>query len=791
MKFLYRARRNAGGFSLLEVMIAVVVLATGMLALAALQSSLTRSSAEAKTRARVAALLSAHMDQLRAAQYTAAATLASDGCATDLGASDWVPASFCQEAGIGALTATQSVTTWSSAVGAASFTAGRVPAAGGQEPEFKRVVLAASWNDAAGGGHTLSMTTQLSSLALRDSLLPPPASSGTATGKPIVTEDTPEGAGVIPVVLGNGNSSAASNPTPELVGRNNVLVGTRFNVLTYTPSGSSATIQKRFETDVIKCSCQYGAGGTNLPEIYRTAQWPAIWNGERYELFKPSTATDAPGQAYNSGPKAGVTQSPLCQECCRDHHDNATTGVAKFDPEATGAYQKYDINGSGNLVTVGNTTNSSYVDSCRVIRVDGFWRTAADMYSRQFGLLETETVSGVQAKTGVPTTSATNAYKNFVKDYLKQYDGSVATAPANAQTLYDDTTRGLNNPATVTITPPLSSTDYRYLHARGLYVDYLEQAARDKITKVLASRRAQGQCLVGGTDLADCVLPYLPFTTINLTEIAKWTASDATVLDVNSQNQLGDDVPTPSGGRTVGLKSGTADNVSTMRTSNSGVAVVSTSSLIQGAVDNLGDQTTVTDRQSFTVGTTTASQDTFNIGISGGGGNPFVFYGSALASCSKPSTLYSCVASSGTLPASELIRIDHYNVYYAENDANAATVTNPCRSGKTTSMPYEVVYDVTGASSSNNSAAISALTVTNNGIFSATAGQGEYTEFTVNPVAKDDRISVTIGNARYMCPSNYPGSGGSAQCTGNGANAKPTWSSTWVSCPSQSGPPSM
>ena len=26
-----------------------------------------------------------------------------------------------------------------------------------------------------------------------------------------------------------------------------------------------------------------------------------------------------------------------------------------------------------------------------MIRVDGFWRTAADLYSRQFGLLETET----------------------------------------------------------------------------------------------------------------------------------------------------------------------------------------------------------------------------------------------------------------------------------------------------------------------------------------------------------------------------------------------------------------
>ena len=63
--------RAMRGFSLLEVLVAVVVLAVGLLALASLQGSLTRSAADAKVRARVAAMLSARMDQLRLGGYGA------------------------------------------------------------------------------------------------------------------------------------------------------------------------------------------------------------------------------------------------------------------------------------------------------------------------------------------------------------------------------------------------------------------------------------------------------------------------------------------------------------------------------------------------------------------------------------------------------------------------------------------------------------------------------------------------------------------------------------------------
>jgi type IV pilus modification protein PilV len=611
---------RSSGFSLLEVLIAVVILAAGLLALASLQGSLTRSSAEAKVRARVAAMLSARMEDLRSNGYealvdgTITTTSTTDAC-NDGDATDWIDCTRVQ-AGLGSLTSVQTVVSWS---GTSSFTAA-VPA-DPNEAQFRRVSLSAAWGDSSAGNHQLLIASDISPLGLSNSLIPPTEDEDSGGGGPIVRTTNPATAGVIPIALGNGDSTAASNPRPEVLskGSKTSVVGTTFNVLTYSPSGSSAIIQKRFENQLIKCSCQYGAG-SSLPEIYQTAQWPAIWTGDRYELYKTSPITAAPGQSLtprSGAPGAGTTQSALCQECCRDHHQTTTTGVAQFDPERNDTHIKYDENTStGALVPRDSTASGvTYVDACRVIRVDGFWRTAADTYARHAGLLATTTVGSKLAKTGVPNSTAVANYQNFVKGYLAQYVSS-QTDPDNADALLVSNYPALNNPDLIDIDMPMP-LDERFLHIRGLYVDYLEQAARSKITAVLADNGTSGRC-PSGSDQTECILPYLPFTTINVTELAFWkpekedATKDTTILTVATGSSLDCgsadppicDPAQPARGRTTAIK----------KTANAGLTSYAAAAIGKsnaGLASSSGidtqDQAVRTDRQKFVVNSTSGA----------------------------------------------------------------------------------------------------------------------------------------------------------------------------------------
>ena len=650
-----RVGRTASlGFSLIEVMIAVVILATGLLALAALQGALARSSADAKARGAIISALNSRMSQLRQAppgDGTFDRTCADTAwiCTTE------------QQASTGSLSVTETVATmlWKGGTFQAPVTGDDLSG-----PSFRRFTLAASWTDAAGEPRSLTLRSDASDL-MYGAGYPNTNPNSSASVRPIIRQDNPSNIpGVIPLVTGN-QATAASNPQPIVEGEDiNLRVGTSFDVLNYVPEGATARIAKRFQTEVIKCRCQYGAAGYS---VAGEAQWPTIWNGNLYATYEASG--QPAGVVPNAGEDpdfSGVTitgngrgkdgarlQSKQCTECCRDHHDASGSPLeARYDPEAT-SIGKYNLTSAG-LEAVTDTTAGKYVAACRVVKADGIWKTTADMYERHYGLLETTTVDGVRAKSGIPDPVVVTRYQDYIKAYLSLYTGTSTTAPAGAQTMFDETARALNSAELEIAAAP--EDDWRYLHGRGLYVDYLGSEARAALEDAISN------CPTG-TSSAECILPALPFTTINLTEMAAWRASDLAVLEINSTKSLTFDVDEPFGGRTKGRNGGRANNLSSTRLSNSGVAV---SDDIPGAVDMNGDEGVFEDVQAFAVGDgnpNPGSGDTFYIRVTGANpSSPAYTIGSDTGACTWDAVVsaWAC-GSDSTLAAAGTIVLAGYN----------------------------------------------------------------------------------------------------------------------------------
>jgi hypothetical protein len=488
--------------------------------------------------------------------------------------------------------------------------------------EYKKIALKADWTDATGATRSLSLDNIASALGLSSSstLLNTPLTTTSLT--PAVHQPNPSLTdGVIPIAVGNNTDAASTNPKPTLA---QTLPSTSFNTLTYTQgaldSSITSTIQKRVETVVAECACRLSTTNPLSSDVFLGGSTfrPTFWNGTKY--VAPEDAKITPYSAQH--PDALGTQDDRCTLVCRDHHD-ASTDTVKYD-SVTGDLNRYKatvnvtkVKGES-VVTVGlvkdadgkpvaaTGSTDTYLDAARLIRVDGLWRVATDMHSEQLGLLAT-TPEG-DATSPTPASGSEAAYEDFVIDYLGQKLSEVldgASAP-----IADDVfnSHGLNTPDTLTALT--TSGSYKYLHARGLYLDYLEQDALDKLVNV------NSNC----TDFPDCLLPYLPFNTVNVTQLAKWaplSTSQATNGKIGVTNTTSKDSATLCNGTdqvracVSGISASTGNTdldeaVATMGKSNS--AVASSQEISPYELDSANN---LADSQAFEVSGTDTSSEFF------------------------------------------------------------------------------------------------------------------------------------------------------------------------------------
>jgi type IV pilus modification protein PilV len=785
------------GFSLIEVLVAVVVMSIGLLALASLQLNVIRASGEAKTAATAASIAKDQIEALRSF------TTVEPGY-RNINSTTW--AAVTNSGGLGGVSfesqqtvsryvydkATSTFLSKGNTLTDAQILAGCAQCLTGKD--FKRVQVDVRWTDAAGVVRVISMEDLIDSLEPVESAKVVKTNVGSAPRavKVIIVNPGSVG-GVIPIAIGDGTSTAASNPTPEVKGNSNTVSETRFDVFTYSAiNGATAQAESRVETTVMHCTCSTAnAPNDNTARGYR----PTYWNGFRYA---PPTLTSYVPPAGWTGVS---TESLLCDACCRDHNDPNNVSGPKFDPWRTAGHHHYRRVDAATLTLADSGT---YDEACRLIRVDGIWRVAADLRDDYFAMLETNNSGNLNdadqnARPYAPTTAAKDRYEDFVLDYLddrianNNVSSTYNTASAGTYPLDSgsyESTYQLNNPTSAIQMQPTAvaeSSESKWLHTRGLFIDYLEPDAITAITD------ARSNCPDSSTQAlrAACVLPYMPFTSINLTELADWqvgTSNPQSIVQFQVANNAFYD-PTNSNKPTRGnvykgtnpTNNSTASIYANLSESNAGVA------LFKYTIDNDEQANYVSnspskghDSQPFQIG-----------GGGGGGGTPFTVNISGQANSTPYPTIGSnldattCNASGtpnpyicGITPAgggNMALKVTGYT------KATTLTVPNGCRNSGTTAMPIINDYNLATATNTTQAVAAISITPTNN------AAINDQTVVIFGPVNNNDVLTMTFTGPTRYCPSNYAvqanGNSSGLNCSGNGSNAAPTWSTSYVTCP--------
>jgi prepilin-type N-terminal cleavage/methylation domain-containing protein len=750
---------RVAGFSLIEVLVSVAIMSFGLLSLAALQSNLFKSGAESRAQSIALAMASEKIEYFDGYEDRAefqGFTDGTDAAVTVDGISftrSWTVQRYAYP--------TPTDTTPSPSFELLTADTGDTPSGYVSNNEFKRIQVKVAWTDATGASREVALESAIAALSPQDTAkIAKVSSTGGPRGPEVIITNPANEEGVIPIAVGDGTDTAATNPKPVVAGRGNSerVIETHFDVLTYAAlSGTeNALAQSRVETVVAGCTCDYG----NAPASTTRGKRPTYWNGLRYVV--PEDADYAP--------PAGVAadadiQSTQCTICCRDHHDPTGVAGAKFDPRRSDHTQHQLYNTStGQLGSL--TSSGEYTEACRLIRVDGIYRVAADMYNNYMNLLQTDNGADDAVSDYVPTPTATANYQDFILDYLDTQfvTGSSSSYntvmdPGGSTVTSMETAHDINAPTTAIAIPrPTTNngtTTEKWLHDRGLYIDYLEDEAKQAVIDAKNDCKGTGTAAPTAAQLQACVLKVVPFTTINLTELADWTPASGTQIVVsNNDFKTSLDSDTPVRGKVVpGSKptsSTTTDAVASIRKSNSGVAVMG------GGIDD-DDEAVLTDSQPFQPDGSWGGSDTdagsggsFSITLSSYTFNNVdpTFSVSPTATC-NPATSGSTQPNPFTCTTqytgqAQALTIGNYN-YQINGTSSAALSCTGGHGAKTypgTSYTTKVCrnYAITGVSKNGNALTLSS-SVTNE------ASTSETTTLSFTDVDDGDSLGVTFGSA--------------------------------------------
>ena len=562
-------QHDQAGVSLLEVLVAALVFGIGILALISLQTSLLRSSSDARDRTIATNLAQDEMEQLRS--FTDPAGYAS---VLDTGGN---------MATVGTITVDNKVFTVSRRVDDVGITGGGVD-------DYKNLIVRVEWQDNIGNTQLVELESVIGKID--PTLTAVAAASGGPVGVtgPEIAYIPGQLPDIVPITINPDPSTTlkkeADKPLPDV----DVQSGTTKTYVTEViyqenqdvdgDGNLEAAARSRFSYLTVNCVCEFGASG-------QMGRKPTVYNHhddvfDVGEMVTKSTGLTASGNNPNL-PFNLSKQPEVCDICCRDHHDSVNVtdysddDIARYDPfrlerdydsnnpgpdddnyESNGDHSHYFVDINGDLIPASTGQGSLYLEACRFIRVNGIWRVTQD-----WNLVEQQVLPSDYLQNNV--TDYVNYISELIKAYILEADITPPNKPlANSNHTqlndrYPQIPPNVANSATLTTAEDLlpnaedvhahnissvtdelefgltAANNTKELISRSLYIDYMPD---DLINEL--------KCMINGSGSGCGSIPTAPmgqvlarvapyFHEINTTLLANWTEDPNTVVDVTSE----------------------------------------------------------------------------------------------------------------------------------------------------------------------------------------------------------------------------------------------------------------
>lgn len=473
-KLAYNSRKR--GFTFVEVLVALVIIAVGVAGLVSLQRTFMQSSVRAAERATALALAQEQLEQMRFQVYSDIASGTDTVVRDDRSYSmQWSVADQYFN------------TTWVTA------TDPNAPTPLPPQSDAKAVNIQVDWVTRGGDNQTLTLEGWLGRITMRDGGLmvtaPPPRNEPKVVYNPGAAPE------VIAVRLTEDDNAVAyqvketTRPTPQVLQQGDKLT-VRFDTVTY----DEATQTQRVEDFItINCSCEF----TGIEKSGKTPYRLILKDGRL--VLDPDSGKDTIKMTGVVAP--GVAQPALCTQCCADHHDNYDMVLAgnffKYDSsrKEKGNHRHFRRDESGNLIEANQGAGNDYDESCRMRRVDGFYQMYPDW--------QLKAITATSASYLVDPIGA-DTYTQYVRDVVKSLVmGTVQPAPPSGRD--------------VTVTPG----SYQMI-GRGVYLDHMTPDHESAVRLAILNNEADW-------------ISKVPFYEVNLTLLGEWESTNTLAAPVTNE----------------------------------------------------------------------------------------------------------------------------------------------------------------------------------------------------------------------------------------------------------------